>query len=433
MASSPILTNPTLRALVAIALFTYTAQNTINVSIAPLSRALMLPEWIVGGAVSLAAIMVTALSQFWGRRSFSWGRRRVLLVALTLAFIAGSLFSLTVWARVAGFLGVALASAGIMVARGGFFGAAVAAIPPTGQALVAQTTPDEASRVRGMSAFSGAINLSVMCGSLISALLGAWWVFAPVHATPWFIVVAWLIAFFYVPHDNVSHPKSHFHDRGTSHSSQTAASQENPPQLPPRIAWTDRRIIPWCSGIFGLFFASGIVQILMGFIVQDRGGFSPEHAIPLTGLMLLFNAAGAMLFQLFLVPRLSWPPARLLRTGVTVGMGAFILLACAPSMPVVAAATFLMGVSSGLAVPGFSAGASLAVTDSEQGGVAGIINATGALTWIFAPVSAASLYSYSLSAPFILGAGLICVSCLITWFHPRIARLSEQNREAHRR
>ena len=66
MPSSPLLTNPTLRALVAIALFTYTAQNMLNVSIAPLSRALDLPEWIVGAAVSLAAAAVTALSQFWG-------------------------------------------------------------------------------------------------------------------------------------------------------------------------------------------------------------------------------------------------------------------------------------------------------------------------------------------------------------------------------
>ena len=88
MPSSPLLTNPTLRALVAIALFTYTAQNMLNVSIAPLSRALNLPEWIVGAAVSLAAAAVTALSQFWGRRSIAWGRRRVILLALFLALTA---------------------------------------------------------------------------------------------------------------------------------------------------------------------------------------------------------------------------------------------------------------------------------------------------------------------------------------------------------
>ncbi|MBF0962480.1 MAG: MFS transporter, partial [Actinomyces sp.] len=105
MPSSPLLTNPTLRALVAIALFTYTAQNMLNVSIAPLSRALDLPEWIVGAAVSLAAAAVTALSQFWGRRSIAWGRRRVILLALFLALTAGTLFSAAVWARAAGYVG----------------------------------------------------------------------------------------------------------------------------------------------------------------------------------------------------------------------------------------------------------------------------------------------------------------------------------------
>ena len=82
-------------------------------------------------------------------------------------------FSAAVWARAAGYIGAFLAAGAIMAARGPFFGAAVAAIPPTGQALVAEVTPDEASRVRGTSAFSGTINLSVMVGSLVSSALGA--------------------------------------------------------------------------------------------------------------------------------------------------------------------------------------------------------------------------------------------------------------------
>lgn len=156
----------------AVALFTYTAQNMLNVSIAPLSRALDLPEWIVGAAVSLAALAVALLSQFWGRRSIAWGRRRVLLCALFLALVAGALFSTAVWLRAGGGIGAAWAAGAIMAARGPFFGASVAAIPPTGQALVAEVTHDEASRVRGASAFSGAINMSVMIGSVVSSLLG---------------------------------------------------------------------------------------------------------------------------------------------------------------------------------------------------------------------------------------------------------------------
>ena len=435
MPSSPLLTNPTLRALVAIALFTYTAQNMLNVSIAPLSRALDLPEWIVGAAVSLAAAAVTALSQFWGRRSIAWGRRRVILLALFLALTAGTLFSAAVWARAAGYIGAFLAAGAIMTARGPFFGAAVAAIPPTGQALVAEVTPDEASRVRGTSAFSGAINLSVMVGSLVSSALGAWWIFGPVHATPVFVLIALAIALIWLPRDGASTrprrrlPRLPARDTepeqaapasstNTTESTQkdTASGATATADLPPRVRWTDRRIAPWIASVFGIYFANGVVQITMGFLVQDRGGLDPAPAVSVTALMLLANAAGAMLMQLIVVPRLGWSPRRLLRAGMTLALVALTCLTIAPSLWALAVSTFAMGVASGMASPGYSAGASLAVSAREQGGIAGVINATGAITWIVAPVSATALYGWMPLSPFALALSLVALSCACAWW-----------------
>ena len=445
MPSSPLLTNPTLRALVAIALFTYTAQNMLNVSIAPLSRALNLPEWIVGAAVSLAAAAVTVLSQFWGRRSIAWGRRRVILLALFLALTAGTLFSAAVWARAAGYIGAFLAAGAIMAARGPFFGAAVAAIPPTGQALVAEVTPDEASRVRGTSAFSGAINLSVMVGSLVSSALGAWWIFGPVHATPIFVLIALAIALIWLPRDGASTrprrrlprltttdtppgqaaPASSTESADTNTASGTKATAE----LPPRVRWTDRRIAPWIASVFGIYFANGVVQITMGFLVQDRGGLQPAPAVSVTALMLLANAAGAMLMQLIVVPRLGWSPRTLLRVGMTLALVALTCLTIAPSLWALAVSTFAMGVASGMASPGYSAGASLAVSAREQGGIAGVINATGAITWIVAPVSATALYGWMPLSPFLLALSLVALSCACAWWLLHRADLETRARD----
>ena len=445
MPSSPLLTNPTLRALVAIALFTYTAQNMLNVSIAPLSRALDLPEWIVGAAVSLAAAAVTALSQFWGRRSIAWGRRRVILLALFLALTAGTLFSAAVWARAAGYVGVFLAAGAIMAARGPFFGAAVAAIPPTGQALVAEVTPDEASRVRGTSAFSGAINLSVMVGSLVSSALGAWWIFGPVHATPIFVLIALAIALIWLPRDGAStRPRRRFPrltagdtepEKATLASStesadtNTASGTTATAELPPRVRWTDRRIAPWIASVFGIYFANGVVQITMGFLVQDRGGLDPAPAVSVTALMLLANAAGAMLMQLIVVPRLGWSPRTLLRVGMTLALVALACLTIAPSLWALAVSTFAMGVASGMASPGYSAGASLAVSAREQGGIAGVINATGAITWIVAPVSATALYGWMPLSPFLLALSLVALSCACAWWLLHRADIDDHARD----
>lgn len=443
MPSSPLLTNPTLRALVAIALFTYTAQNMLNVSIAPLSRALNLPEWIVGAAVSLAAAAVTALSQFWGRRSIAWGRRRVILLALFLALTAGTLFSAAVWARAAGYIGAFLAAGAIMAARGPFFGAAVAAIPPTGQALVAEVTPDEASRVRGTSAFSGAINLSVMVGSLVSSALGAWWIFGPVHATPIFVLIALAIALIWLPRDGASTRPRRRLPRLTTKDTQpekaapassteatdNASGAKATAELPPRVRWTDRRIAPWIASVFGIYFANGVVQITMGFLVQDRGGLEPAPAVSVTALMLLANAAGAMLMQLIVVPRLGWSPRRLLRAGMTLALVALACLTIAPSLWALAASTFAMGVASGMASPGYSAGASLAVSAREQGGIAGVINATGAITWIVAPVSATALYGWMPLSPFLLALTLVALSCACAWWLLHRANLEARARD----
>ena len=188
--------------------------------------------------------------------------------------------------------------------------------------------------------------------------------------------------------------------------------------LPPRVAWTDPRVLPWILGVFGMFFTTGVVQITVGFLVQDRLGLAPEEAVTATALMLLANAAGAMLVQLVLVPRSSWAPLRLLRTGMTIGLAALGVLAFSDSWQLLAASTFVLGAANGLAAPGFTAGASLAVGEEEQGGVAGVINATGSLTWIFAPVSATALYGWRTLSPFLLALGLVGVSTAFAWLHP---------------
>ncbi|MDO4258487.1 MAG: MFS transporter [Actinomycetaceae bacterium] len=403
MPSSPIVSHPTLRALVVIVLFTYTAQNMLNASIAPLSRELAMPEWVIGATLSLAAATVAALSQFWGRRSVLWGPKRVIVCALICAAGAGALFSGAVWAAQVGWISMIWAAIAIMCARGPLFGAAVAAIPPTGQVIIASITPDQQQRVKGMAMASGAISTSIMVGSLLSSALGTWSIVAPAYATPWFVVIALGIAVIWMPADSRSE---------IGKSNEAGALEKT---LPPRVHWWDRRVFPWIAGAFGTFFTAGVAQILMGFILQDRLGISPGEALPLTALMLGLNALGGILMQLVVVPRLGWSPRRLLRFGATLGLAGLGLLAIAPSALFIGCATFMLGVSLGIVGPGFQAGGSLAVSAEEQGGVAGVLHATGAVTWIFAPISSTALYSVQRLSPFILSGVILAVSCAFAW------------------
>ena len=298
--------------------------------------------------------------------------------------------------------------------------------------------------MRGTSAFSGAINLSVMVGSLVSSALGAWWIFGPVHATPIFVLIALAIALIWLPRDGAStrprrrlprltardtEPEQAAPASSTESANNKASEAKATAELPPRVRWTDRRIAPWIASVFGIYFANGVVQITMGFLVQDRGGLDPAPAVSVTALMLLANAAGAMLMQLIVVPRQGWSPRRLLRSGMTLALVALACLTIAPSLWGLAASTFAMGVASGMASPGYSAGASLAVSAREQGGIAGVINATGAITWIVAPVSATALYGWMPLSPFLLALTLVALSCACAWWLLHRANLETRARD----
>lgn len=385
-----------LRAIVVIVFFTYVGQFLLNTAIAPLSRAMGLAEWHIGAAISLAAVMVTVLSQRWGRASVSVGRKPVLVFALSLALTAGIIFAVVTYLRMSFMISAGIAATGIIIARGGFFGAAVAAVPPTGQALIAELTPDEQSRVKGMATFGASFNIAAMAGALISGLLAAWWLLAPVYATPISVGIALVVALVFIP------------------KSESNTLLENPPSLSP----ADRRIRPYLIVGFGMFFAMGVLQIITGFIVQDRFGYEPSQAVLITGIAMLASGGGTVFSQLVLVPRLSWPPRRLLRIGLSLVCVSALVVALPVPIIVLLGAAIGIGVGMGLAAPGYNAGASLSVKPEEQGAVAGLLSATGGLTWVFAPITGTLVYGWNNVAAVLFAVVAAGISTIIVWVHP---------------
>lgn len=79
---------PQIPLLLSTVFLAYLGQMTLNPIIAPLAREVGLAEWQIGATISTAAVMVVVSSQFWGRRSQSWGRKPVLVAALGLGAVA---------------------------------------------------------------------------------------------------------------------------------------------------------------------------------------------------------------------------------------------------------------------------------------------------------------------------------------------------------
>lgn len=72
--AEPRTVRPQVPLLLTAVFLVYLGQLTLNPIIAPLSREVRLAEWQIGVTISVAAVMLVLTSQYWGRRSQSWGR-----------------------------------------------------------------------------------------------------------------------------------------------------------------------------------------------------------------------------------------------------------------------------------------------------------------------------------------------------------------------
>ncbi|MEZ5087670.1 MAG: MFS transporter [Tessaracoccus sp.] len=181
---------PQISLLLATVFLAYLGQMTLNPIIAPLAREVGLAEWQIGVTISVAAIMVVVSSQFWGRRSQSWGRKPVLVLALGLAMVAMTGFAAAAAAGMRGLLTGSVLFVLFVLLRGLGFGSAIAAIPPTAQAYIADVTPDEVTRTKGMAGIGAVQGVAMVGGAVLGGLLAGLGLLAPIIVVPVLLTLA---------------------------------------------------------------------------------------------------------------------------------------------------------------------------------------------------------------------------------------------------
>ncbi|SJM61073.1 MFS transporter [Gulosibacter sp. 10] len=388
---------PQIPLLLTTVFLAYLGQMTLNPVIAPLAREVGLSEWQIGATISVAAIMVVVSSQFWGRRSQSWGRKPVLLAALGLAAAAMAGFAVVAAAGMRALLPTAALFLLFVLLRGVGFGSALAAIAPTAQAYIADVTADEAARTKGMAGVGAVQGVAMIGGAVVGGALAGFGMLAPIAVVPVLLVFGLVLVAVRLRRE----PR-----------------HELIPE-PARVSPTDRRVWPFLLAGFGMFTALGFMQVLIGFVVQDRLALSAELTGVVTGGSLLAAGIGMVAAQSVIVPRSGWSPAALLRVGTVVACAGFALLVPDLGAWPLILAILLIGLGLGIAMPGYTAGPTLLMSREEQGGLAGLIGATNGLTFVVAPTASTALYGLWPPLPILVGAVLMGMVALFVLLHPR--------------
>jgi MFS family permease len=364
----------------------------------PLSRELGLSEVQVGLFSTGYALMQFVLAAYWGRRSEVVGRKPILLLGIVGFAVSFFLFAFFAWLGYQEvLLGWGLFGAMLMTRLLG--GAFSSATLPTAQAYLADITPRE-GRTQKFAVLGAAFGLGVIFGPAIGAGLAHFGLLAPVVFSAGLALLNAVFVWWVLPESR---------------------RLEARPAVPPRVSWTDPRILPLLGVGLTINLASIAMEQTIAFLYQDRLSLSPGQAAQTVGVALVIFGLVGVLVQGFWVRKVKWPPRALLALGLPLLLLGYLGLVFAPSFLWLTASLVLLGLGS-MVSSGLAAAQSLAVSDDEQGAVAGLSSAAQALGRMLGPLVGTTLYGLSPAYPYAFSALLIGLALVFFLSRPQLAR-----------
>lgn len=358
----------------------------------PIARESAMPDWSVSAIFTLSAVFWVLTSPVWGRLSDRKGRKPMIVMGLSAYAISTGSFTLIAAIGLMGHFHWIALFLGLATARL-IFGAFGSATNPAAQAYVADTTTPEV-RTREIAAVTSAFAFGSAAGPALAAgMIANLGLLAPLFATTTLAAIGALSARFFLPDVAI-----------TPQAKKSAA---------PASVWRlalNPAVRPWL--LFGVVL-SAVTAVMfqqVSFYFIDRLGVSPREGATLTAVALALGAMSQIVAQLVLIPRLSLSPRGLIVWGCIITGAGAALTALGDSFGVLSVAQALVGLGFGLARPGFTGGASLAVSQDDQGSVAGLVVAANGAGFVVAPIFGAGLYALvSHQAPFILCAVVLAI------------------------
>lgn len=393
-------------ALLFLVMLVTAAGNTAMQSVMPaIGTRLGVADVWVSLAYSWSALLWMVFAPRWARLSDRRGRKALMNLGL-MGFVSSfALCGLTLMAGLHGYLSGVWTLLIFAVFRS-LYGGLGSAGPPAVQAYVAARTSRQ-ERTQSLSMISSSFGLGTVIGPALAPLIILPYLGLP---SPFFVFAAFGLGVLVtlklrLPDDTpryavrgrlVSEPMS------TGAAGEVYAADEHDEVSPgpaglaqARLSWRDPRLRPWLvTGLVG-GHANAMILGLVGFMLLDRLDLraTPELAAGPTGLVLMSGAFATLLAQWGLIPYLRMGPRNSSLWGMALAAGGCTMVAFSASLNAIALGFAIASLGFGLFRPGFTAGASLAVTRAEQGQVAGIVASINGAAYIVAPAIGVALYN----------------------------------------
>ncbi|WP_195575209.1 MFS transporter [Paenibacillus sp. 1001270B_150601_E10] len=363
----------------------------------PLIRELGLSETHSGLIISLGSVAMALLAPLWGRLSDVKGRKPVIILGFLGMFIAYVLFTGTMYAGLQGMIKGGLLVILLILARA-LVGAFIPAVPSSAQAYMADIT-SENERGSGMAFIGAANGLGLVLGPAIAgvfALIGLIW---PLYIGALLPILALIVVMIMIPSQQpVIHEK------------------------PPKVSLFQKGVRIYLFAGFVTMVSIVTLQVIGGFYFQDQLKLTTSETARMVSFGLMFTGVAMIITQGVQMKNKKWQPKQLLVVGALLTLIGVVLFLCFNHLAIYYTAYFLFGIGSGLLMPGFMTGASLAVEKEQQGGVAGLIGSIQGLSAVIAPLVSTGLYQVDKHLPFaLLGILMLILSVTLMMVNSKSA------------
>jgi MFS family permease len=160
---------------------------------------------------------------------------------------------------------------------------------------------------------------------------------------------------------------------------------------------------------------------------MDRLHVTGTEAASATAPPMTIGAMATLIAQLVIIPRFKLPVRSLMVYGAIMLALASVFMIWAEDFALFAFSQMLIGFGQGLGRPGFSAGASLAANQDQQGDVAGLITAANGMGFVVSPLFGLWMYEHvDPAAPFIFCAVILSAMAIYAWFTAQKVRPSQE-------
>ena len=382
--------------------------NTGLISVMPaIGRAIGMSDHLVAAIFSLSALLWAISAPHWARVSDVRGRKPMMMLGL-----GGFVFSmlgcaLVVWAGLQALLAPVVVFVTFLLIRG-IFGILGSATASSSQAYVADRTSAK-ERTSALSALAGALGMGTIIGPALSPLLvfGFLGLAGPMTIFALGAGVVLLMVMLIIPRDV---PPAKLYPDKFANVHTAAARKERGFGI-----WLDRDIGPWL--IFG--FLSCCVQAInvytLGFVVMDVVALPATEAQRYIGMAMAAGAGAGLFGQWVVIPWLKMSPRVLIWSGGLLALAGNLLTVFAHDIWMLSLGYVVLTLGFSFCRPGFTAGASLAARQDQQGIVAGMVSSLSGGSIVVTPVIGVLLYEMATPSPFILNCVVMGGLMIFAW------------------